>query len=64
MNQLNCAAWVAGVVEGVCDASGMHADVSAHNLGTDMWPGRTVFLVKFREETGAREKELDRMGVK
>ena len=55
MSQLNCAAFVAGVVEGVCDGCGLHAGVTAHNAGTEMWPGRTVFLVRF--EGGVVERE-------
>ncbi len=54
-NQLNCAAFVAGVVEGVCCGLGMTAGVSAHNAGEEMWPGRTVFLIKFEEGVVRRE---------
>lgn len=62
MDQLNCAAYVAGIVEGVCDGSGFAARVSAHTVrqpgeeeGREMWPGRTVFLVKFSPEVMERE---------
>ena len=55
MNQLNCAAYVAGIIEGVCDGGGMTASVSAHNSGTEMWPGKTIFLIRFDE--GVRERE-------
>ncbi|KAF3021028.1 hypothetical protein G7054_g15130 [Neopestalotiopsis clavispora] len=62
MDQLNCAAYVAGIVEGVCDGSGFAARVSAHTVrqpgeeeGREMWPGRTVFLVKFAPEVMERE---------
>lgn len=64
MNQLNCAAYVAGIIEGVCDGCGFEAEVSAHNQGTDMWPSRTIFLIKFGEATMERERLLERMGVK
>lgn len=64
MSQLSVAAWIAGVVEGVCDAAGFGAKVSAHNAGTEMWPGRTVLLVAFEEGVGARDGELERAGVK
>ncbi len=60
MNQLNCAAFVAGVVEGVCDGSGFPARVSAHNVGGEMWPGKTVFLIKFEEGVVEREGVLER----
>ncbi|ODA79172.1 hypothetical protein RJ55_04764 [Drechmeria coniospora] len=56
MSQLNCAAFVAGVVEGVCDGANFGARVTAHTVGEgDMWPGKTVFLVKFRPEVVERE---------
>lgn len=62
MDQLNCAAYVAGIVEGVCDGSGFPARVTAHTVrqpgeeeGREMWPGRTVFLVKFSPEVMERE---------
>ncbi|KAF4506709.1 hypothetical protein G6O67_006764 [Ophiocordyceps sinensis] len=56
MSQLNCAAFVAGVIEGVCDGADFPARVTAHTVGEgDMWPGKTVFLVKFRGEVVERE---------
>lgn len=55
MSQLNCAAFVAGVVEGCCGGLGMTAEVSAHNAGEDMWPGKTVFLIRFEEGVVKRE---------
>ncbi|KAI4265063.1 MAG: hypothetical protein L6R38_009675 [Xanthoria sp. 2 TBL-2021] len=59
MNQLNCAAYVAGMIEGVCDGCGLKAVVSAHNGGTEMWPGKTVFLIRFDEGVVEREGSLD-----
>lgn len=66
MNQLNCAAYVAGIIEGVCDGCDFEARVTAHSVGEEeepsasdkMWPGRTVFLVKFAEEVMEREEIL------
>ena len=66
MNQLNCAAYVAGIIEGVCDGCGFFARVTAHSVGEDegvdqskqMWPGKTVFLIKFNEEVMEREEIL------
>ncbi|MCJ1381228.1 TRAPP subunit trs31 [Xylographa soralifera] len=63
MNQLNCAAYVAGVIEGVCDAGAMTAAVSAHNGGTEMWPGKTVFLIRFEGGVVEREGILEGRGV-
>jgi hypothetical protein len=63
MNQLSCAAFVAGMVEGVCDGAAFPARVTAHSVGKpaeegEMWPGRTVFLVKFQPEVLEREGYL------
>ncbi|KAI1753529.1 putative SPP30 protein [Xylaria castorea] len=62
MSQLNCAAYVAGIIEGVCDGSAFPARVTAHSVGKqeegEMWPGRTVFLVKFAPEVMERETFL------
>lgn len=66
MSQLNCAAFVAGIVEGVCDGAAFPARVTAHTVGGrdaavagatggEMWPGKTVFLVKFQPEVLERE---------
>lgn len=78
LGQLNCAAFVAGVLEGVCDGAGIRAVVSAHNAddggggqaqdggggsggkgggggGERMWPGKTVFLIRFDEGVVERE---------
>ncbi|KAK4193036.1 NO signaling/Golgi transport ligand-binding domain-containing protein [Podospora australis] len=59
MSQLNCAAFVAGIIEGVCDGAAFPARVTAHTVGTkdegEMWPGKTVFLVKFQPEVLERE---------
>lgn len=84
MSQLNCAAYVAGIVEGVCDGAAFPARVTAHSVGRqqpadggagagsaqaagapgpddegkEMWPGKTVFLVKFAPEVMERESFL------
>lgn len=59
MSQLNCAAFVAGIVEGVCDGAGYPATVTAHTVAEgEMWPGKTVFLVKFKPEVVEREAFL------
>jgi len=57
MSQLNCAAFVAGIVEGVACGVGLKAGVSAHDAGEEggMWPGKTVFLMRFEEEVIRRE---------
>jgi hypothetical protein len=60
MSQLNCGAYVAGIIEGVCDGCGLTAKVSAHSVGTEMWVGKTVWLVKFEEEVVRREALVDK----
>lgn len=60
MSQLNCGAYVAGIIEGVCDGGGLTAKVSAHNGGTEMWPGKTVWLIRFETGVVEREKLVDK----
>lgn len=64
MSQLNCAAFVAGIVEGVCDGAAFPARVTAHTVGRaeegEMWPGKTVFLVKFDASVLEREAYLSK----
>ncbi|KAK5149151.1 NO signaling/Golgi transport ligand-binding domain-containing protein [Cryomyces antarcticus] len=57
MSQLNCAAYVAGIIEGVCDGAGFVTEgVTAHWAeGEDVWPGKTIFLIKFKPEVIERE---------
>ena len=69
MSQLNCAAYVAGIIEGVCDGAGFATEgVTAHSVGEQeggekaMWPGRTVFLIQFKKEVLEREEILGRGG--
>ncbi|KAL2398234.1 Transport protein particle subunit trs31 [Exophiala dermatitidis] len=64
MSQLSVAAYIAGIIEGVCDGAGFPCKASAHNTGTDVWPNRTVFLIKFEDHVLEREKELERQGIK
>lgn len=61
MSQLNCAAFVAGIIEGMCDVAGFGTDgVSAHwaGEGDEMWPGKTIFLLRFKETIIEREEAL------
>jgi hypothetical protein len=68
MSQLNCAAFVAGIIEGVCDGAGFKTvSVSAHWAGEGgpdekMWPGKTVFLLRFTKEVLEREEMLGKAG--
>ncbi|OSS43354.1 hypothetical protein B5807_11941 [Epicoccum nigrum] len=71
LSSLNCAAFVAGVIEGVCDGAGFPTEgVTAHSVGEQeqgkdakaMWPDKTVFLIKFKPEVLEREEILGRGG--
>lgn len=71
LSSLNCAAFVAGVIEGVCDGAGFPTEgVTAHSVGEQeqgkdakaMWPDKTVFLIKFKQEVLEREEILGRGG--
>lgn len=53
---LNCAAFVAGIIEGALDTAAFHATVTAHSVPIDGAPLRTVFLIKFDELVTIREK--------
>ncbi|KAK4230392.1 transporter particle component [Podospora fimiseda] len=59
MNSLNCAAFVAGIIEGVCDGACFPATVTAHSVGGkeegEMWPEKTVFVIAFQPEVLERE---------
>ncbi|KAF7194450.1 Transport protein particle subunit trs31 [Pseudocercospora fuligena] len=61
MSQLNCAAFVAGIIEGMCDAAGFSTEgVTAHwaGEGDEMWPGKTIFLLRFKESVVEREEAI------
>ena len=76
MSQLSVAAYIAGVIEGVADGAGFGCKVSAHNVNTnnagkdggegkdEVWPNKTVFLIRFEDWVVERERELERLGVK
>lgn len=55
MSMLNCGAFIAGIIEAVLDGHCFPAKVTAHTAGNEMWPGRTVFLIKFEPEVLERE---------
>ncbi|ETI55893.1 hypothetical protein F441_01472 [Phytophthora nicotianae CJ01A1] len=59
LGQLDCAAYIAGIVRGILCSSGFLAEVTAHTVEV---PGgqrdKTVFLVKFDESVIRRERVL------
>ncbi|QDS77092.1 hypothetical protein FKW77_000516 [Venturia effusa] len=65
----NPGALVAGIMEGVCDGAGFGTvggrgvGVSAHwseDTSGGLWPGRTIFLIRFSDEVLEREEILGR----
>nr|CAG4645223.1 EOG090X0H7V [Leptodora kindtii] len=50
---LNCAAFGAGVIEGILNASNFPAKVTAH------WHKGTTYMIKFDEAVVARDKQLE-----
>lgn len=53
---LNCSAFIAGIIEGALDSAGFFANVSAHSIPKDDNPLRTVFLIKFDESVILKEE--------
>ncbi|KAK6461308.1 transport protein particle complex subunit [Scheffersomyces coipomensis] len=53
--ELNCSAFIAGIIEGALDSSGFFANVTAHSMAIPGFPLRTVFLIKFDESLSIRE---------
>lgn len=58
LEQLNVCAYVAGIVEGVCSGAGFGSKVTAVGVPSDMWPSKTVYLVRFDQEVMEREAAL------
>ncbi|WVR05076.1 hypothetical protein IAU60_002088 [Kwoniella sp. DSM 27419] len=58
MSNLSCEAFTAGIVEGVLDGLDTPARVTAHTVGTDAFPQRTVILIKLDPKVMDREEAL------
>ncbi|GAB9473703.1 hypothetical protein Gpo141_00010851 [Globisporangium polare] len=59
LGQLDCAAYIAGIIRGVLTSSGFPAQVSAHAVEVGNGQrDKTVFLVKFDESVMRRERVL------
>lgn len=54
-DQLNCNAFVAGILEGLLDAAYFNCTVGAHTVPVDGFPQRTVYLIKFNRSVLQRE---------
>ncbi|ODV95777.1 hypothetical protein PACTADRAFT_30423, partial [Pachysolen tannophilus NRRL Y-2460] len=53
---LNCCAFVAGIIEGITDSAYLQATVTAHTVASAEFPTRTVYLINFNEDVIKREK--------
>ncbi|GAA5836953.1 hypothetical protein JCM3766R1_006489 [Sporobolomyces carnicolor] len=58
MNELSCAAFVAGIVEAAMDQTGFPSRVTAHSVPTSQHPRRTVLLIKLDPLVLQREQAL------
>ncbi|KAI9229387.1 MAG: NO signaling/Golgi transport ligand-binding domain-containing protein [Piptocephalis tieghemiana] len=58
LSQLNCASFVAGIVEAVLDGCQFPARVTAHSLPTESAPYKTTILIKFDRQVMEREERL------
>ncbi|KAF1805773.1 NO signaling/Golgi transport ligand-binding domain-containing protein [Mucor lusitanicus] len=58
LSQLNCNAFVAGIVEAVLDGCQFPARVTAHTVPQDGFPQRTTILIKLDQEVLEREELL------
>lgn len=59
MSQLNCGAFLAGIVEAVLDSSMFFTErVTAHSTGDEATPQRCTILIKFRRDVVEREGKL------
>ncbi|PHZ07535.1 TRAPP I complex [Rhizopus microsporus ATCC 52813] len=58
LSQLNCNAFVAGIVEAVLDGCQFPARVTAHTVPIDGYPQRTTILIKLDKDVLEREELL------
>ncbi|KAF7727002.1 TRAPP subunit trs31 [Apophysomyces ossiformis] len=58
LSQLNCNAFIAGIVEAVLDGCQFPARVTAHTVPVDGFPQRTTILIKLEKEVLQREELL------
>jgi trafficking protein particle complex subunit 5 len=59
MSQLNCGAFLAGIIEAVLDSTMFFTErVTAHSTGDETAPQRCTILIKFQKEVVEREALL------
>lgn len=58
LSSLDCASFQAGVIEAVMDGCQFPAKITAHSVPTELYPLKTVFLVKLDPLVIEREKYM------
>jgi trafficking protein particle complex subunit 5 len=61
LSSVTCAAYVAGIINGVLDSAKFTCRVTAHNVTDEERGGgadKTVFLIKFSEDVMTREARM------
>jgi trafficking protein particle complex subunit 5 len=59
MSQLNCSAFLAGIIEAILDSTMFFTQrVTAHSTGDETVPQRCTILIKFQREVIEREALL------
>ncbi|KAF9180587.1 TRAPP subunit trs31 [Haplosporangium sp. Z 767] len=58
VSQLNCGAFMAGIVEAIMDGCQFPSRVTAHTVPIDGYPLRTTILIKLDKEVLEREEQL------
>ncbi|CAG8720327.1 16828_t:CDS:2 [Gigaspora margarita] len=58
LSQLNCNAFLAGIVEAILDGAQFPSRVTAHSLPQDGFPLRTTILIQLDKEILQREEQL------
>jgi len=59
MSQLNCGAFLAGIIEAILDSTMFFTEkVTAHSTGDEVTPQRCTILIKFTREVVERETLL------
>jgi trafficking protein particle complex subunit 5 len=59
MSQLNCNAFLAGIIEAILDSSLFFTErVTSHATGDEQFPQRCTILIKFRKDVIERDTSL------
>ncbi|RHZ56090.1 hypothetical protein Glove_406g58 [Diversispora epigaea] len=64
LSQLNCNAFLAGIVEAILDGAQFPARVTAHSVPQEGFPLRTTILIQFDKEVLQRDEQLEQLKLK